>query len=51
MRCRACNKELSDREATHKDPQSGDYFDLCSECLTESYQAMFENIVDKTKDT
>ena len=42
MRCIACNQELSNREATRKD-DNGDYYDLCSECLTVSYSATNED--------
>ncbi len=42
MRCRACNAELSDYEATLKDTQSDGYFDLCLECLTATRQAVFD---------
>ena len=30
MRCRACNKALTDIESARKDPKTGEYFDLCS---------------------
>ncbi len=43
MRCRACNVELSDYEATLKDTQSDGYFDLCLECLTATRQAVFDS--------
>ena len=33
MRCRACDKELNDREATTKFLFSGTYADMCSACL------------------
>ena len=42
MRCRACNAELTDYEATLKDTQSDGYFDLCLECLTATRQAVFD---------
>ena len=42
MRCRACNAELSDYEATLKDTHSDGYFDLCLECLTATRQAVFD---------
>lgn len=32
MRCRACDEELTDREATLKD-RAGQFFDLCKLCL------------------
>ena len=42
MRCRACNVELSDYEATLKDSQNDSYFDLCLECLTITRQTVFD---------
>lgn len=33
MRCKACNVELTDTEATYRDQQ--DYLDLCSYCLVK----------------
>ena len=35
MRCKACNRILEDSELTRKD-QHGDFFDICSICLTAS---------------
>jgi hypothetical protein len=32
MRCKACNIQLSDTESVRKDPQTGEYYDLCSTC-------------------
>lgn len=32
MRCLACNKALSDFEATRKSTQTGEYIDLCNTC-------------------
>ena len=42
MRCRACNVELSDYEATLKDTQSDGYFDLCLDCLLYTSDAADE---------
>jgi hypothetical protein len=36
MRCRACNCELNDFEATRKDEYL-EYVDLCSDCYNEAY--------------
>jgi|TARA_E500000318_G_C3396348_1_gene148031 hypothetical protein len=56
MRCRACNAELNDQESTIKDFTTGEFLDLCSECLTVSRNAELEldekwcyNVI--TKDT
>lgn len=32
MRCLACNKELTEFEATRKSAQTGEFVDLCNEC-------------------
>ena len=42
MRCRACNAELNDIESTRKD-STGDFIDLCGECLGAIRQAQFED--------
>ena len=34
MRCIACDKELSDFEATRKSSTTGDYLDLCNTCYS-----------------
>ena len=33
MRCYCCNKLLTTQEATRKFKTSGDYTDMCTECL------------------
>lgn len=35
MRCLACNKELTDFEATRKYANTREYIDLCNECYKE----------------
>ena len=42
MRCLACNVELDDWESTRKNPKTNEYYDLCSDCLTEVRRAQFE---------
>lgn len=37
MRCKACDVELTDKEARHKDPYGG-YYDLCDECFNAPYE-------------
>ena len=32
MRCKACNRALSDFESTRKIPDTGEYLDLCNVC-------------------
>lgn len=34
MRCLSCNKSLSDREATRKYSESGQFIDLCDGCFS-----------------
>ena len=43
MRCRACDCELNDIESTRKDPNTGEFVDLCGGCLTAIRQAEFED--------
>ena len=33
MRCKACNATLDDLECANKDVETGDYLDMCRECL------------------
>ena len=33
MRCRACNTLLTDAECVRKDQLTGEYLDMCTECL------------------
>jgi hypothetical protein len=33
MRCNACNRLLSDFEATRRHAETGDFLDLCNRCL------------------
>lgn len=32
MRCKACNTNLTDYEATRKGSRSGEFLDLCNDC-------------------
>ena len=34
MRCICCDKNLSDREATRKGVNTGDYLDMCDNCFS-----------------
>jgi hypothetical protein len=34
MRCLACDAELSDYESTRKSAVTGEYFDLCNNCMS-----------------
>jgi len=33
MRCKACNKALSEFESTRKSASTGEFIDLCNECF------------------
>ena len=35
MRCQACNRALTDFEATRKSVTTGEYLDLCNQCFSE----------------
>lgn len=36
MRCLACNIPLSPREATRKSANTGEFLDLCDECIKDT---------------
>lgn len=38
MRCGCCNKRLSDYETTLKHAETGEYLDLCMDCLSDIAQ-------------
>jgi len=40
MRCKACDTILNDWELTRQDKSTGEYLDLCSECLSASNEAL-----------
>lgn len=42
MRCKACNDELNDNEATWKDFETGEFYDLCGKCWSISRSAELE---------
>ena len=43
MRCKACNTELTDHEATLKDKETREHIDLCGVCLGESNRALYDD--------
>ena len=47
MRCRACDKNLSDFESTRKNEVTEEYEDLCNDC----YSAIQNNISESEEDT
>jgi hypothetical protein len=36
MRCVCCDKNLSDGESVLKHPETGNYLDMCCECLVST---------------
>jgi len=42
MRCKACNVELNDNEATWKDFETGEFYDLCGKCWSISRSVELE---------
>ena len=46
MRCRACDCELTDIESTRKDPQTGEFIDLCGGCMSAIRLAQFEDDIE-----
>lgn len=46
MRCKACDRLLTDYEATRKLPDTEDYLDLCNECYSYIAEEVFT--VDRT---
>jgi len=50
MRCRACNSELTDIESVKKDTTTGEYVDLCIDCLVtvrETVRELDEPVVSQ----
>ena len=43
MRCIACDKELSDFEATRKSSTTGDYLDLCNTCYSSIQDELYSD--------
>lgn len=45
MRCRACDKNLSDYESTRKFASHGEFVDLCNHCFSyiKEYTPVVEN--------
>lgn len=50
MRCLACNKELSDFEATRKSTETGEYIDLCNVCFSTIKDVVLPNEREDLKD-
>lgn len=42
MRCLSCNTALNDREATRKSSVTGQYIDLCDDCIKGTNIAYIE---------
>lgn len=43
-RCKACDTIMTEHEMKKKDPETGEYLDLCSVCHNESLHAALEFI-------
>jgi len=43
-RCKACDTIMTEHEMKKKDPETGEYLDLCSVCDDESLHAALELI-------
>ena len=41
MRCIACDKELSDFEATRKSSTTGEFLDLCNTCYSSIQDELY----------
>lgn len=46
MRCKACDENLSNEEATRKSPNTGDYIDMCNRCLGTVVEFLPYEVVD-----
>lgn len=44
MRCKACDKLMSDAEIKRKDSITGEFLDLCTECAEESITALHNTL-------
>lgn len=40
MRCKVCNKKLTQSESVRKDYQTDSYLDTCSSCLYSTYDSL-----------
>lgn len=45
MRCRACNTMLSDAESVRKDRLTGEYLDMCTDCIISGSEGDLEGYV------
>ncbi len=45
MRCRACNTMLSDAESVRKDRLTGEYLDMCTDCIISGGEGDLEGYV------
>jgi hypothetical protein len=45
MRCRCCDRRLTDAEASSKDKLTGDFFDMCRKCREWSLHNDFNDSV------
>lgn len=52
MKCKACDKMMTDFDVTRKDRVTGEYLDLCGACYSVSQKAMsdYDTTVDSFVD-
>jgi hypothetical protein len=53
MHCKACDTLLSDNDLLHKDKETGEHLDLCSDCRIVSNNTLYDDLgvdTDKTND-
>lgn len=43
MRCKACNRELTDSEAVRKSKVTQEYYDLCNQCFSHVQDSIYYN--------
>ena len=44
MKCQDCDCFLTDEESVRKDERTGEYLDLCSECLSNLYKDLNDDL-------
>ena len=47
MHCKACDKVMNEWELRKIDPFTGDYADMCTNCLSVSYRVFFDDISEE----
>ena len=47
MKCKCCDQLLNDYESVRKDPESGEYLDTCSYCVSMSRPETIDKLIDE----